>query len=140
MDKAKNFQQAMAAAKEQITYADIIEMFNDLNKILGGEFYASANDLDRPEGGKAIGFVYTGYMAGVGLRKILDKIGIKYSTFMKGGTGASEESEIHIDKSDEQMMRKIMSQIGHMQSNQTIEINVRNGINIRNNPLFQNIR
>ena len=108
---------------EQITYVDVINMFNELNAILGDERYRSADNLDRPEGGKAIGFVYTGYMAGEGLCKILNKIGLHYTTFMKAGSGITEESEIHIDKSDEQTMRKIIKNIGCLQSNQSIESN-----------------
>jgi hypothetical protein len=139
MNNVQKFQNAIKNTKEKMTYANVMEMFNDLNKTLRGEFYTNANGLKRPEGGTAIGFVYEGYAAGVGLRRILDTIGIKYSTFMKGGTGIEEKSEIHIDAKDEKRMADIFEKIGQLQSNLSHEINTQLA-NVENNPLFQQIR
>jgi hypothetical protein len=135
MDKAKGFKEATA----KITYADVINMFNSLNKILHGEYYSDSKNLKRPEGGSAIGFVYTGYAAGAGLRKILDTLNIKYSTNIKGGNGVTEKSEILIDAKDEKRMADIIEKIGHLQSNVSREIQV-SGNQALNNQLFQQVR
>jgi len=139
MDKTKIFEQGKNEIRKNMTYADVVQLFNELNKSLNGEYYAYTTGLKRPEGGQAFGFVYTGYAAGIGLRRILDKIGIKYSTFMKGGSGIKEESEIHIDAQDEKKMLDIIEKIGDVKSNLRTEIDVTNS-NFANNPLFQQIR
>ncbi len=136
MDKSKNFKDAN---KKILTYMDVVKMFNELNETLHGEYYAYSSKLKRPEGGQAVGFVYTGYAAGIGLNRILDKIGIKYSTFMKSGSGINEESEIHIDVKDEKKMLNIIEKIGDVKSNLQTQIDVTNS-NFANNPLFQQIR
>lgn len=135
MEKTKNFDQA----KENITYLDLRRMFNELNKQLRGEFYANSKDLKRPDGSKAIGFVYEGYVAGIGLRKILDIVGIKYSTNVKSGTGTNEKSEILIDVKDEKRMLDIFEKLGVLQSNIYTGINTQN-LNIKAHPLAQTIR
>ena len=135
MSNAKSFKEASA----KITYADVINMFNTLNKTLRGEYYSYAKDLKRPQGGTAIGFIYTGYSAGVGLRTILDTLKIKYTTYIKKGSGIEEESEIHIDAKDEKRMADIIEKIGHVQANVRKEINMTANQAI-NNQLFQTIR
>ena len=131
-DKLKN-------AGKQVTYWNVINAFNNLNKDLGGEFYASSTNLKTPDGKTVPGFVYTGYAAGVGIRRILDSVNIKYVTFMKGGSGIEENSEIHIeDPESKKIMLDILEKTGAFQSNINREINTMNS-NSMNNPLFQTI-
>lgn len=132
MDKQKKLQ----ASTKELTYANVAEMFNDLNKTLHGEYYSYAKGLKRPEGGIAIGFVYKGYAAGVGLRNILKTLKINHSTLMKGGSGINENSEIHIDEEDEKKMLDIIAKIGERTANLYSDPK----IDIANNPLFQKIK
>jgi len=136
MDKSRNFKDANKAI---LTYMDAVNMFNKLNETLRGEYYAYSNKLKRPEGGTTVGFVYTGFAAGNGIRKILDTIGFKYSTNMKKGSGIDEESEILIDKTDEKRMSTMIKTIGQLQSNVRYEIDTKNE-NMAKNPLWQQIR
>ena len=135
MSNAKSFKDATA----NVTYADVINMFNTLNKTLRGEYYSDAKDLKRPQGGTAIGFIYTGYSAGVGLRTILDTLKIKYTTHIKSGSGVNEQSEIHIDAKDEKFMAGIIEKIGHIQSNVKKEITM-TANPAMNKQFFQTIR
>ena len=132
MDKQKKLQTGI----KELTYANAAEMFNNLNKTLHGEYYSYAKGLKRPEGGIAIGFVYKGYAAGVGLRNILNTLKINHSTLMKGGSGINENSEIHIDQEDEKKMVDIIEKIGEIKSNLYTEPR----IDTANNPLFQKMR
>lgn len=126
-------------ATKKATYLDVVRAFNNVNKMLGGEYYSSAVNLTTPEGQKVPGFVYTGYAAGVGVRKVLDALGIKYSTFMKKGSGINEESEIHItDEKSQKRFLDILEKCGNFRANVNTEMNIMN--ENRNNPLFQNIR
>lgn len=126
-------------AIKKVTYWDVIRAFNNVNKLLDGEYYSSTVNLTTPEGQKVPGFVYTGYAAGVGIRKVLDALGIKYSTFMKGGSGINEESEIHItDEKSQKRFLDILEKCGDFRANVSMEMNTMN--EKRNNPLLQNIR
>lgn len=126
-------------ATKKATYLDVVRAFNNVNKMLGGEYYSSAVNLITPEGQKVPGFVYTGYAAGVGVRKVLDALGIKYSTFMKKGSGINEESEIHItDEKSQKRFLDILEKCGRFQSNITTELDTMK--ENKNNPLLQNIR
>ena len=134
LSKQTNFQYST----KEITYANAAEMFNDLNKKLHGEYYSFAKSLKRPEGGTAVGFVYTGYAAGVGLRNILNTLKINHSTLMKGGSGINEDSEIHIDEEDKKKMLDIIEKIGERKSNLYTEPSITE--NMATNPLFQKIK
>ena len=137
VEKSEALKKGISVAKEKLTYAQVANMFNDLNKILRGEYYSYAKDLKRPEGGKAIGFVYTGYAAGVGLRNILQTLHIKYSVVMKGGSGFNENSEIHIDDEDKEKMLDIIGIIGERTSQITTTPRITGN---RNNPLFEYVK
>lgn len=126
-------------ATKKATYLDVVRAFNNVNKMLGGEYYSSVVNLTTPEGKKVPGFVYTGYAAGVGVRKVLDALGIKYSTFMKKGSGINEESEIHItDEKSQKRFLDILEKCGDFRANVNTEMNTMN--ENRNDPLLQNIR
>ena len=134
LNKQKKFQDSI----KEMTYASVAKMFNDLNKTLRGEQYSFAKGLKRSEGGTAIGFVYTGYAAGVGLRNILEALKIHHSTLIKSGSGISENSEIHIDEKDTKKMLDIIEKIGERKSNLSTELSVTE--NMAANPLFQKIK
>ena len=107
-----------------ITYMDAINMFNDLNDSLGGDgFYRFQEKLTDMEGRTVPGFIYKGYMAGQGLRKVLNNLGIEYVTHMKSGTGVDEESEIIVSPESVGKMMDIYKKIGFMQSRQRITVN-----------------
>ena len=126
-------------ATRKTTYLDVVRAFNNVNKMLGGEYYSSAVNLTTPEGKKVPGFVYTGYAAGVGVSKVLDALGIKYSTFMKKGSGIDEESEIHItDEKSQKRFLDILEKCGRFQSNIFSEFSTMN--ENKKDPLLQNIR
>ena len=109
MDKKNAFRAGRESVKK--TYADVSQMFNGLNGMLHGETYVYSDNLKHSEGGKAIGFEYTGYAAGVGLRNILDSIGVKYTTLMLGGSGVNESSQILIKPESEERMKAIAEKI-----------------------------
>lgn len=136
MNKQEQFQKA----NKKITYGDFINAFNRLNERLGGEYYYSTTNLITPEGKKVPGFVYTGYAAGVGIRNILDVVGIKYITHMKGGTGVAEQSEIHIeDPVSQKRFLGILEVCHEFSANQRVELNTR-ATNRFDNQWFQQIR
>ena len=96
---------------EQLTYADVARMFDDLKKSLHVEKFSFSTNLSRPEGGTAVGFAYTGYAAGAGLRNILNAAKIYYAVVVRGGTGISENSEIQIEDMHEKKMLDLMNNI-----------------------------
>ncbi|MBR0213038.1 MAG: hypothetical protein IJQ55_05535, partial [Alphaproteobacteria bacterium] len=96
---------------EQLTYADVAHMFDDLKKSLHVEKFSFSTNLSRPEGGTAVGFAYTGYAAGAGLRNILNAAKIYYAVVVRGGTGISENSEIQIEDMHEKKMLDLMNNI-----------------------------
>lgn len=127
-------------ATQKITYWDVVQAFNHLNEMLRGESYLSRTDLISSEGKTVPGFDYTGYAAGVGLRRILDALNIKYITHMKGGTGVGENSEIRIVDADSQKkFLDILKKCGMFQSNVRVELN-HTKENFMNDQLFQQIR
>ena len=124
-------------ATQNVTYLDIIRCFNNLNSTLRGEYYASGKDLVAFHGKRLPGFIYTGYAAGVGIRRILDAIGIRYVTRMNGGSGIYEESEIYIE--DEKSKKRIMDifeKTGMFYSNVSVDLNT----TILDKQLIQHIR
>jgi hypothetical protein len=122
---------------KKITYLDVINAFNQLNKKLGGEYYSSANNLITPEGKKVPGFIYNGYAAGVGIRHILDALNIKYSTHIKSGSGTEEQSEIHIvDATSQKRILDIFEKCGDFKANLNRETNTV----VARNLLLQQIR
>lgn len=135
MDKQKKFQEAAG----KVTYWDVVETFNNLNKHLGGEYYASSKNLITPEGEKVPGFVYTGAAAGFGIRNILDSLNIKHTTLMKGGSGVEEQSEIHIiDAASQKRILDILEKCGDFYANVFRKLNPSQPP--FRNPLFQQIR
>ncbi len=107
-----------------VTYADAIQMFNDLNDVLAADgFYRFQEKLSDMDGIGVPGFLYKGYAVGQGLRKVLDNLGIKYTTHIKSGTGINEESEILTAPESVERMLDIYKKIGVMQARQHIEIN-----------------
>jgi len=111
-------------AQKIMTYSDAIDMFNNLNDTLGADgFYRFQEKLRDVSGNLVPGFWYKGYMAGQGLRNVLDNLGIKYTTRIKSGTGINEESEILIAPESVAKMVDIYKKIGIMQARQRIEIN-----------------
>ncbi|HBP26699.1 MAG TPA: hypothetical protein DD611_01800 [Alphaproteobacteria bacterium] len=136
MNKQEQFQRA----NKKITYGDFIRAFNRLNEKLDGEYYCSATDLITPKGKKVPGFVYTGYAAGAGIRNILDAVGIKYITHMKGGAGVAEQSEIYIeDPASQKRFLSILEVCHRFSANQRVEIDTR-ATNCFDDQWFQQIR
>ena len=136
MTKTERFQNAT----QKVTYWDVRQAFNNLNERLRGEYYLSSKDLISAEGKKVPGFSYTGYAAGVGLRRILDALNIKYTTHMKGGSGVDEHSEIHIvDIDSQKRFLDILEKCGSFESTVRVELK-RTNENFMYNPLFQQIR
>ncbi len=135
MNKQKQFQDAA----RKLTYWDVAQAFYDMSKMLHGEYYCSATELFTAEGKKVPGFVYTGYAAGAGIRRILDALNIKYIIYIKGGSGIDEKSEIHIkDEKSQKRFLDILEKCGRFETNLHMELNPL--IDNRKNPLFQQIR
>lgn len=107
-----------------ITYIDAINMFNDLNDVLGADgFYRFQETLTDMKGNSVPGFSYKGYTAGRGLGKILNDLKIEYVINIKSGTGVNEEAEILIKPEYIDRMMDIYNKIGMMQSRQRVDIN-----------------
>ncbi len=136
MNKKDSLTQANKKIASKMTYADVVQMFNNLNEILGGEYYESRTNMVDTNGEWVPGFVYTGYQAGMGLNRILDKLGIKYSTLILSGSGVEEESEIHIYPESAQRMRDILEKTGGFASNVKREIRH----DVTRNKLMEQIR
>ena len=132
-------QEQLQNASKKITYWNVVEAFNNLNKHLGGEYYASSKSLITPEGEKVPGFVYTGAAAGFGIRNILDSLNIRCITLIKSGSGVEEQSEIHIvDPASQERMLDILEKCGDFYSNVFRKLNTSQPP--FRNPLFQQIR
>jgi len=132
-------QEKFQDAKKKATYWDVVKAFNALNKILGSEYYSSSINLTTAKGEKVPGFVYTGYAAGVGLGRILDALNVKYVTFMKGGSGVEEQSEIHVvDKESQKRILDIFEKVGDLKSNVQSELDMK--IVNHNHPWLQQVR
>ena len=103
---------------KQLTCEDVARMFDDLKKSLHVEKFSFSTNLSRPEGGTAVGFAYTGYAAGAGLRNILNAAKIYYAVVVRGGTGISENSEIQIEDMHEKKMMDLMQGINKYRQQQ----------------------
>lgn len=135
MTKTEQFKNAA----QKLTYGDVAKQFNNLNDTLVKEYYYSSTDLITPEGEHVPGFVYTGYVAGVGIRRILDWLGLRYTTHMKGGSGIDEKSEIHIsDQESKKRILNILEKTGEFRAyhNHDLEKMLR----MAKNPLLEIIR
>ena len=106
---------------KKLTLSDIAQMFSNLDKSLNVETYSFKTNLIRPEGGNAVGFAYTGYAAGAGLRDILNNAQIYYSVVMHGGTGINENSEIQIEDMHEKKMLDLMNNLKKYKSAQNVK-------------------
>ncbi len=121
VDKKKVFQEGVNKCE---TYFDVINMFNALNKELGKDgYYRFQKELEDIDGNSVPGFVYRGYTTGIGLRQILDNLGIGYIAHIISGTGVNKESEILIKPEFVTTLLDIYEKVGMMQSGQQIEVN-----------------
>ena len=137
-------EQFKGGSEKIITYWSVIKWFNDLNDLLSGEHYRSYTDLVTPDNEHVPGFKYKGYAAGAGIGKILDSIGIKYITYVKGGSGIEEKSEIYItDPKSAKLMLDILEKTGGFSANiyrtPNSSMNENNKM-FANDPLSQRIR
>ena len=111
MSQPETFENKALMGQQKLTTADVARMFNDLQKSLKTETFSFSTKLSRPEGGTAVGFSYTGSVAGAGLRDILRATKIDYAVVMYGGIGANENSEIQIDEDSEKKMLDLMNRL-----------------------------
>ena len=109
---------ATAPTAVQLTYADVARMLDDLKKSLHVEKFSFSTNLSRPEGGTAVGFAYTGYAAGAGLRNILRAANIYYAVVVRGGTGINENSEIQIEDMHKKKMMDLMQGVNKYRQQQ----------------------
>ncbi len=124
IDKIQDYKKA---SQKILTYLDVRNMFNALGKNVSavGAWYGFFDKITNREGQQTCGFKYTGFVAGVGLRNVLDDLGIKYYTYMASAMndGVNEESEIYIDVKDKDKMLDIYRKIGQIDSNVRVDNN-----------------
>ena len=104
--------------EKQNTYLNVINAFNNLNKRLSGEYYSSSVGLITEEGEKVPGFVYVGFVAGIGICKILYDLNIKYERYIKRGSWFDEHGELRIvDSESQKRILGIFAKTGVLKTN-----------------------